>query len=44
MLKIDSKKTINLLSEFDLLPIIPLSKMMNEELIKNKMIQQLLED
>ena len=44
MLKIDSKKTINLLSEFDLLPIIPLSKMMNEELVKNKMIQQLLED
>ena len=44
MLKMDAKKTINLLSEFDLLPVIPLSKLMSEELVKNKMVQQLLED
>jgi tRNA nucleotidyltransferase/poly(A) polymerase len=44
MLKINPKKTINLLSEFKLLPIIPLSKLMNLELSRNRMIQHLLED
>jgi tRNA nucleotidyltransferase/poly(A) polymerase len=44
MLKMDSKKTIEMLSEYELLPIIPLSKLMNKELVKNHMIQHLLND
>jgi tRNA nucleotidyltransferase (CCA-adding enzyme) len=44
MLKIDSKQTIELLSKYKLLPIIPLSRMLNLELAKNHMVQHLLED
>ena len=43
MLKMDSKKTIQMLSEYKLLPIIPLSKLMTLEMTKNRMIQHLLE-
>jgi tRNA nucleotidyltransferase/poly(A) polymerase len=43
MLEMDSKKTIELLSECKLLPIIPLSKMMITEISKNKMIQHLID-
>ena len=43
MLDIDSKKTIKTLSEYKLLPIIPLSKLMRLEIAKNKMIQYLLD-
>ena len=39
MLKMDSKKAIGLLKKYKLLPMIPLSKMMNEELAKNRMVQ-----
>lgn len=43
MLDIDSKKTIDLLSRYKLLPIIPLSRMMTLELVKNRMVQNLLD-
>lgn len=43
MLKMDSKKTINLLAEYELLPILPLSKMMIFELTKNHMVQHILD-
>jgi tRNA nucleotidyltransferase (CCA-adding enzyme) len=43
MLKMDSKKTISLLSEYKLLPIIPLSKLMTLEIAKNHMVQHLLD-
>ena len=43
MLGIDSKKAIEMLSEFKLLPIIPLSKLMTLEIAKNRMVQHLLE-
>lgn len=43
MLKLDSGKTIKLLSKYKLLPIIPLSKLMQLEISKNHMVQYLLE-
>jgi tRNA nucleotidyltransferase/poly(A) polymerase len=43
MLKIDAKKTIQMLSEYKLLPIIPLSRLMTLEMAKNRMIQHLLD-
>ena len=43
MLKINSEKTIHLLSEYKLLPIIPLSKLMTLEIAKNHMVQYLME-
>lgn len=43
MLKIDPEKTIDLLSKLKLLPIVPLSKLMNAELSKNHMVQNLLD-
>ena len=43
MLDIDTKKALNLLIKYKLLPILPLSKMMTLELAKNHMVQHLLE-
>jgi len=43
MLKMNSKKTIDLLSKYKLLPIIPLSKLMQLEIVKNKMVQHILD-
>ncbi len=43
MLKIDSRKTIELLSEYKLLPILPISKMLSVELAKNHMVQHILD-
>lgn len=43
MLRIDSDKTLRLLSKYKLLPVIPLSKMMQLEVIKKNMIQDLVE-
>ena len=43
MLRMDTEKTINLLIEFKLLPIIPISKLMVLEATKNKMIQSVLD-
>ena len=43
MLKMDSKKTIELLSKYKLLPIVPLSKLMQLEMVKNKMVQHILD-
>lgn len=44
MLSIDSKKALDMLAEYKLLPIIPLSRLMTLELAKNRMIQHLLEN
>lgn len=43
ILKINSRQAIDLLSKYKLLPIIPLSRMLNLELTKNHMVQHLLE-
>ena len=43
MLKMDPKKAILLLSEYKLLPIIPLSKMMAMELARHRMVQHLVD-
>jgi len=43
MLDMDSKKALNLLIKYKLLPIIPLSRMMTLELAKNRMVQNLLD-
>jgi hypothetical protein len=43
MLKMDAKKAILLLSEYKLLPIIPLSKMMAMELARHRMVQHLVD-
>ena len=43
MLKMNSDKTIELLSEFKLLPIVPLSKLMILESTKKHMVQNLLD-
>lgn len=43
MLRMNSEKTIDLLSEFKLLPIIPLSKLMVLESTKRHMVQNLLD-
>ena len=43
MLRMNSEKTIELLSEFKLLPIIPLSKLMVLESTKRHMVQNLLD-
>lgn len=43
ILDINSKKSLNLMIKYKLLPILPLSKMMTLELAKNRMVQHLLE-
>lgn len=43
MLTINADKTIELLTEYKLLPIIPLSKMMQLEVIKRKKVQDILD-
>ncbi|MFA5048456.1 MAG: hypothetical protein WC516_05545 [Patescibacteria group bacterium] len=43
MLRINSDKTIELLSKYKLLPIIPLSKLMQLEVVKRNMIQEILD-
>lgn len=43
MLRINSDKTVELLSKYKLLPIIPLSKMMQLEAIKRNLIQEILD-
>jgi tRNA nucleotidyltransferase/poly(A) polymerase len=43
LLKIDPKGAIKLLSKYKLLPIIPLSKLMSKEIVKNRMVQHLLD-
>jgi len=43
MLDMDSKKALDLLAKYKLLPVIPLSRMMTLELAKNRMVQQLLD-
>lgn len=43
MLKMNSQKSLDLLVEFKLLPILPLSKMMTKEIAKKRMVQYLLE-
>lgn len=43
MLKMDPKRAILLLSEYKLLPIIPLSKMMAMELARHRMVQHLVD-
>lgn len=44
MLKINSDKTLELLSKYKLLPVIPLSKMMQLEVVKKKMVQELVDE
>jgi tRNA nucleotidyltransferase/poly(A) polymerase len=43
MFRIDAKKAIELLSEYKLLPIIPLSRLMSMEMAKHRMVQHLLD-
>jgi len=43
MLKADSQKALDLLVEFKLLPVLPLSKLMTVELAKKRMVQHLLD-
>lgn len=43
MLRINSDKTVEMLSKYKLLPIIPLSKLMQLEVIKRNMIQEILD-
>jgi len=43
LFRMDSKKAIELLSEYKLLPIIPLSRLMSMEIAKNRMVQHLLD-
>lgn len=43
LLRLDAKKAIELMSEFKLLPMVPLSKLMTQELSKKNMIQYLLD-
>ncbi len=43
MFRIDAKKAISLLSEYKLLPIIPLSRLMSMEMAKHRMVQHLLD-
>lgn len=44
MIEIDAKKAIDMLAEYKLLPIIPLSRLLIKEIAKKRMVQQLLED
>jgi tRNA nucleotidyltransferase (CCA-adding enzyme) len=44
MLKADSQKALDLLVEFKLLPILPLSKMMTKEIAKKRMVQHLIDN
>lgn len=44
MIEIDAKKTLKLLEKYKLLPILPLSKLMINEITKNKMVQHLIEE
>jgi poly(A) polymerase len=43
MFRIDTKKAIELLSKYKLLPIIPLSRLMTMEMAKHRMVQHLLD-
>lgn len=43
MFRIDSRRAIELLSEYKLLPIIPLSRLMSMEMAKHRMVQHLLD-
>jgi hypothetical protein len=43
MLELNSEKALDMLSEFKLLPILPLSKLMTQEVTRHKMVQHLLE-
>jgi tRNA nucleotidyltransferase (CCA-adding enzyme) len=43
MLNIDTKKALDMLTKYKLLPIIPLSRLMTLEIAKNRMVQHLLE-
>jgi len=43
MLNIDAKKALDMLAEYKLLPIIPLSRLMTLEIAKNRMVQHLLD-
>ncbi len=44
MLKINSNKTLDLLTKFKLLPLLPLSKLLTTEIIKHHMVQNILDD
>jgi tRNA nucleotidyltransferase (CCA-adding enzyme) len=44
MLGIDTKKALDMLAKYKLLPIIPLSRLMTTEIAKNRMVQHLLEN
>lgn len=44
ILKINSKKTLDILSKYKLLPILPLSNLMAREVVNNKMVEQFLEE
>jgi len=44
MLNIDTKGTLNLLSKYKILPLVPLSKLLTKEVAKHHMVQFLLED
>lgn len=41
MLEINTEKAMKLLTEYKLLPILPLSKLLSQEIVKNKMVQHL---
>jgi tRNA nucleotidyltransferase/poly(A) polymerase len=43
MFRMDARKAIELLSEYKLLPIIPLSRLMSMEMAKHRMVQHLLD-
>ena len=43
IIKLDSQKAMDMLVEYKLLPIIPLSKLMTAEIAKKHMIQNLLD-
>lgn len=44
LLKMDARKAIEMLSEYKLLPIIPLSRLMSMELAQHRMVQHLLDN
>ncbi len=43
MLNLDARKALDMLTEYKLLPIIPLSRLMTLEIAKNRMVQHLLD-
>jgi poly(A) polymerase len=44
MLELNTKKALDMLAKYKLLPIIPLSRLMTTEIAKNRMVQHLLEN